>query len=146
MVHADLIRRLRALGVGHQWAFHSRKGTPVDLGNARRCYLHPAAAAIGVVIGGWHDFRQTLVRMMRRGGENPVVISGVVGHKSVEMAEVYDRASAADIGQALSLVGKQLQSPIETGRPQCFYCRGDIFAVHGFSGGGMVVRIRPLQP
>jgi integrase len=109
VVHADLIRRLRALGVGHQWVFHSRKGTPVDLGNARRRYLHPAAAAIGVVIGGWHDFRHTLVRMMRRGGENPVVISGVVGHKSVEMAaEVYDRASAADIGQALSLVGKQL--------------------------------------
>jgi integrase len=89
----------------------SLKGTPVDLGNARRRYLHPAAAAIGVVIGGWHDFRHTLVHMMRRGGKNPVVISGVVGHKSVEMAaEVYDRASAADIGQALSLVGKQLQS------------------------------------
>jgi len=109
VVHADLIRRLRALGVGHLWVFHSRKGTPVDLGNARRRYLHPAAAAIGVVIGGWHDFRHTLVRMMRRGGENPVVISGVVGHKSVEMAaEVYDRASAAEIGHALSLVGKQL--------------------------------------
>jgi hypothetical protein len=38
-----------------------------------------------------------------------VVISGVVGHKSVELAaEVYDRASAADIGQALCDVGKQL--------------------------------------
>jgi integrase len=109
VVHADLIRRLRALGVGQEWIFHSRAGTPVDLGNARRRHLHPAAAAIGVVIGGWHDFRHTLVRMMRRGGENPVVISGVVGHKSVEMAaEVYDRASVADIGQALSLVGKQL--------------------------------------
>jgi hypothetical protein len=47
--------------------------------------------------------------MMRRGGENPVVISGVVGHKSVALAaEVYDRASAADIAQALSGVGKQL--------------------------------------
>jgi integrase len=109
VVHADLIRRLRALGVGHQWVFHSRKGTPVYLCNAGRRYLHPVAAAIGFVIGGWHDFRHTLVRMMRRGGENPVVISGVVGHKSVKMAaEVYDRASAADIGHALSLVGKQL--------------------------------------
>jgi hypothetical protein len=47
--------------------------------------------------------------MMRRGGENPVVFPGVVGHKSVELAaEVYDRGSAADIGQALSVVGKQL--------------------------------------
>ena len=52
--------------------------------------------------------------MMRRGGENPVVISGVVGHKSVELAaEVYDRASAADIGQALSDVGKLLQNVLQ---------------------------------
>ena len=65
--------------------------------------------AIGVSVGGWHDFRHTLVRRMRRAGVNPVVISGVVGHKSVELApEVYDRASAADIGRALGLVGRQL--------------------------------------
>jgi methylmalonyl-CoA mutase cobalamin-binding subunit len=44
-----------------------------------------------------------------RRGVNPVVISGVVGHKNVELApEVYDRASAADIGRALGLVGTEL--------------------------------------
>jgi integrase len=108
-VHADLICRLRTLGEGQKWVFPSRAGTPISPGNARRRYLHPAAKAIGVKIGGWHDFRHTLVRTMRRGGVNPVVISGVVGHKSVELAaEVYDRASSADIGQALSLAGKQL--------------------------------------
>ena len=58
-------------------------------------------------IGGWHDFRHTIVRTMRRGGVNPVVISGVVGHSSVDLAaEVYDKASSAD--QALNLVGKKL--------------------------------------
>jgi methylmalonyl-CoA mutase cobalamin-binding subunit len=46
---------------------------------------------------------------MRKAGVHPVVVSGVVGHKSVTLAaEVYDRASAADIEQALNLVGKQL--------------------------------------
>jgi integrase len=109
VVHADLIRRMRALGVGHEWIFHSRSGTPVNLGNARRRYLHPATQAIGVRVGGWHDFRHTLVRTMRRGNVNPVVISGTVGHKSVELAaEVYDRASGADIGRALRYVGEQL--------------------------------------
>jgi integrase len=108
-VHADLIFRLRAMGKGKKWVFQSRAGTPMSPGNARRRYLHPAAKESGVNVGGWHDFRHTLVRMMRRGGVNPVVISGVVGHKNVQLAaEVYDRASSADIGQALSLAGKQL--------------------------------------
>jgi integrase len=107
--HADLVRRLRLLGAGHEWVFHSRKGTPINPGNARRRKLHPAAKGVGVRIGGWHDFRHTLVRKMRRGGVHPVVVSAVVGHKSVERApEVYDRANQSEIRDALGLVGKQL--------------------------------------
>jgi hypothetical protein len=49
------------------------------------------------------------VRTMRRAGVNPVVISGVVGHKSVELAaEVYDRADRNDIRLALGVMSKQL--------------------------------------
>lgn len=107
--HAELVQRLRALGEGHEWVFRSRKGTPINPGNARRRYLHPAATAAGVKIGGWHDFRHTLVRKMRKAGVHPVVISGVVGHKSVELAaEVYDKANSSEIRAALGLVGKQL--------------------------------------
>ena len=107
--HAELVGRLRSLGGNHKWVFRSRKGTPIDPGNARRRYLHPAAQAVGVKIGGWHDFRHTLVRKMRRGGVHPVVVSAVVGHKSVELApEVYDRATQSEIRDALGLVGKQL--------------------------------------
>jgi integrase len=109
VVHADIIQRIRGLGAGQKWVFHSRKGPPVNLGNARRRYLHPAAKAVGVQIGGWHDFRHTFVRRARRLGVNPVVISGVLGYKRVELAaEVYDRASAADIGQALCSVGAEM--------------------------------------
>jgi hypothetical protein len=39
-----------------EWIFHTKKGTRLSLGNARRRHLHPAATAISVKIGGWHDF------------------------------------------------------------------------------------------
>ena len=69
---------------------------PINSGNVRRCFLHPAA--VGVNIGGWHDFRHILTRMMRRAGVNAVVVSGTLGHKKVKLAaEVYDRASSTDI-------------------------------------------------
>jgi integrase len=109
MVHAELIRRMRGLGQGQEWIFHTKNETLLGLGNARRRHLHPAAKAIGVKIGGWHDFRHTMNRMMRRIGVDPVVRSSVMGHKNVELAqEVYDKASPADIRDALSWVGKQL--------------------------------------
>jgi hypothetical protein len=50
--HAELVRRLRELGKDHEWVFYSRKGTPINPGNARRRYLHPAAEAVGIKIGG----------------------------------------------------------------------------------------------
>jgi integrase len=107
--HVELVRRLRALGKNHEWIYHSRKNTPINPGNARRRYLHPAAEAIGIKLSGWHDFRHSLIRTMRRGGVHPVVVSAVVGHKRVELApEVYNRATRDEIRAALGVVGKQL--------------------------------------
>jgi len=79
VVHADLIRPIRVSGVGKKWVFQSRAGTPVDSGNVRRRFLHPAE--VGVKFGGWHQFRHTLTRMMRRAGVNAVMVSGTLGHK-----------------------------------------------------------------
>jgi integrase len=84
VVHAELIRRMRGLSQGQRWIIHNKKGNLLSLGNARRRHLHPAAQAIGVKIGGWHDFRHTMNRMMRRIGVDPVIRSGVMGHKNVE--------------------------------------------------------------
>jgi hypothetical protein len=50
--HADLIRRIRALGEGHEWVFRSRTGTPINPGNTLRRYLHPATEAVGVAHRG----------------------------------------------------------------------------------------------
>jgi integrase len=77
--HADLIRRIRALGVGHERVFRSRKGTPINPGNTLRRYLHPATEAVGVHIGGFHDFRHTLNRTLLREGIRPSVISDALG-------------------------------------------------------------------
>jgi integrase len=99
-----------ATGEGHEWVFHSRKGTPLNPGNARRRHLHPAAKALGIRVGGWHDFRHTLIRKMRRGGVHPVVVSAVVGHKRVELApKVYDRATLDEKRKALGVGGRELR-------------------------------------
>jgi hypothetical protein len=37
-------------------------------------YLKPAAAEVGLQIGGWHDLRHTLNRTLLRAGVHPVVI------------------------------------------------------------------------
>jgi integrase len=113
VVHGDLIRRMRSLGDGQQWIFRSRANTPINLGNARRRYLHPTAAAIGVKIGGWHDFRHSLKRQLRRAGVDPVVVRDTLGHSKVEQQDVYDQARRAEVGDALRMVGKQLEPNVE---------------------------------
>lgn len=113
--HAELIQRMRTLGEGHKWVFHNRrKDTPLNLGNARRRYLQPAAKKAGVHIGGWHDFRHALQSKLRRGGVDPVVRAGVMGHSRVELGpEVYDKASLDEKRAALTLVAKDLQANVQ---------------------------------
>lgn len=54
-------------------------------------------------------FREANFALAGIGRVNPVVASGTVGHKRVELApEVYDRSSQSEIREALGLVGKQL--------------------------------------
>jgi integrase len=107
--HAELIQRLRKLGEGKKWIFQSRAGTPIDHNNARGRYLKPAAAAVGVQIGGWHDFRHTLSRTLRRAGVHPVVIKDTLHHSKVDLAmNVHDKASAEDIRAGLRVVSKKL--------------------------------------
>lgn len=107
--HAELIRRLRKLGEGKKWVFQSGTGTVADHNNARRRLLKPAAAAVGVEIGGWQDFRHTLSRTMRRAGVHPVVIKDTLHHSKVDLAmNVYDKASAEDIRDGLRIASKKL--------------------------------------
>jgi integrase len=104
--HAELVKRLRQLGDGHELIFRSRRGTPVDPHNGLLRQLHPAAAAIGLKLGGWHDFRHTFNTVMRRAGVQTKVRSAALGHNKrtgVLADDVYDHASEAEVRQALVL-------------------------------------------
>src|SRR5579871_1265824 len=107
--HAELIRRLLKLGEGKKWIFQSRAGTPIDHNNARKRHLKPAATAVGVQIGGWHDFRHTLSRTLCRAGVHPVVIKDTLGHSKVDLAmNVYDKARVEDRRAGLKVVTEKL--------------------------------------
>jgi len=105
-IHAELVRRLRQLGEGHDWIFRTRRGTPVDPHNGLARKLHPAAKAIGIKVGGWHDFRHTFTTAMRRAGVHAKVLSKVLGHgKSTGnlALDVYDHTDDNDIRKALAM-------------------------------------------
>jgi integrase len=85
----------------------------MNLGNARKRKLHPTAAAIGIKVGGWHDFRHTLKRRMRRAGVDPVIVRDTLGHSRVAQQDAYDQARRAEVGDALRLVGLQLEPNVE---------------------------------
>lgn len=104
--HAELVKRLRQLGDGHEFIFHSRKGTPIDPHNGLMRKLHPACKTIGIKLGGWHDLRHTLNTAMRRAGVHAKVRSAALGHNKrtgVLADDVYDHASEAEVRQALIL-------------------------------------------
>jgi hypothetical protein len=49
-----------------------------------------------------------ITRKMRRAGVHPIVVRDTLGHKQVKQQEAYDVAKRNEVGNALSLVGKQL--------------------------------------
>lgn len=106
---AKLVERLRTLGEGHEWVFRSGAGTPINPGNGLKRYVRPAANSLGIVFGGWHDFRHTLSTTLRRSGVHPKVVSDILGHKKVNLAmDVYDRTDVGDLEQPLEAVSSRL--------------------------------------
>ena len=104
----ELLSRMRLLS-NTGWVFRSRGGTPINPGNALKRYVHPAAKALGITIGGWHDFRHTVTTTMRRNGVHPKVISGILGHSSVALAmNTYDHLEVEDFRQPLEHVAGEL--------------------------------------
>lgn len=79
------------------------------INNARKRYLNPSAAALGLQVGSWHDFRHTLTRTLRRTGVHPVVIKDTLHHSKVDLAmNRYDKPSAEDIRAGLTVVSRKL--------------------------------------
>lgn len=107
----DRVRSLKAKFPKGDWVFQSTSGTTINPGNAMKRYIHPAAKNLGIRLGGYHDFRHTLCTNLRRSGTHPKVVSGILGHKKVNLAmDVYDRVGVEDFAAPLSAVVKELVS------------------------------------
>jgi integrase len=107
-IPAPLLQRLRALG-GEDWIFRSRENTPIDPGNALKRYIRPVTKALGIPLGGWHDFRHTLTTGLLRSGVFPKVVSDILGHSDVEITlNVYDHPETENFRKPLAAVADQL--------------------------------------
>ena len=72
--------------------------------------MRPVVKELGIPIGGWHDFRHTLVTGLRKKKWAVKVISEIVGHSSTRTTEqIYDHADAEDFRSALGEVASELQ-------------------------------------
>jgi hypothetical protein len=54
--------------------------TPVNPGNAPKRYLRTVAEALGIALGGWHDFEPTLTTGLLPNGVSPTEVSKILGH------------------------------------------------------------------
>jgi integrase len=103
-----LLCRMRALGNG-EWIFRSKRGTPINPGNAMLLYIRPIVAELGLLIGGWHDFRHTLSTRLWKNGLSPKVRADILGHSSVQTtSEIYDHADREDFRSALGEIASEL--------------------------------------
>ncbi len=101
-IDPNLLERMRQHG-GSDLIFTSTTGTHIEPRNALRRYVQPASRELGIKIGGFHDFRHSLTTQMRRNGTHAKVISGILGHATVDLAlNVYDHADVEDFKQPLA--------------------------------------------
>ena len=106
-IPAVLLERMQLLG-GGEWIFRSKAGTPVDPKNAAHRYLRPAAKALGIRLGGWHDFRHTLsTHLLKRYPTK--VVSDLLGHSDVRTTlAIYQHVETEDFREPLNRMADEL--------------------------------------
>jgi integrase len=99
----ERVNALRSRLPNSEWMFCSETSTtPVNPGNALKRYIRPVVKGLGISLGGWHDLRHTPTTTLRRDGVDPKIVSGILGHRKVNIAlDVYDHATAQDFRQSL---------------------------------------------
>ena len=87
----------------------SLENTPINPGNALQRHIRPVTKALGIPLGGWHDFRHTLTTGLQRSGISPKVVSDILGHSDVEITlNVYDHPETENFRKPLAAVADQL--------------------------------------
>lgn len=96
------------------WVFQSRDGTPVNPGNALKRYIRPVVKALGLSIGGWHDFRHTLATRLLTTGTPLKIASGILGHSDARATLGYQHPCPEDFRAALEEVASQMLCDVTT--------------------------------
>jgi integrase len=98
---------MRLLGDG-EWIFRSGTDTPVNPGNTLKRNIRPVLKALGIKIGGWHDFRHTLATHSLKQWPTKAV-SDILGHSSVVTTmRVYQHTRTEDFRGPLDQIASQL--------------------------------------
>jgi integrase len=111
-----LISRMRALK-NSEYVFSSRKGTPVNPGNALKRYVAPAAEKLGIELDGWHAFRRTVATRLLRSGESPKLVSGILGNSVEILLKAYDLPEIESFRVPLAQVAEQLLPTVTNSAP-----------------------------
>jgi integrase len=99
-----LTERLQVLPRNGPYIFAARNGAPLNPGNWLKREVRPKATALGLQLGGWHDFRHATATRLRKHGVHPRVVASILGHSKVQLAmEVYDHVDQTDMAAALQL-------------------------------------------
>lgn len=88
-IPAVLLERMRKVG-GFEYVFRSRRGTPVNPGNALKRYVRPVAEKLGIQLDGWHAFRRTVATTLLRRGESAKLVSDILGNSVEILLKSYD--------------------------------------------------------
>jgi len=108
---ADLVAMLKTVPrlVGSPYVFHHRRLPVKDIKTA----FNAACVRAGLTNFRFHDLRHCAVTNLRKAGVNDGVIMAISGHKTTHMLRRYDKIDRGDKREALDLVRKKYDIPVE---------------------------------
>ena len=111
-IPALLLERMRKLGEG-EWIFKAQNGAPLNPCNAAHRYIRPATRALGIKLGGWHDFRHTLSTRLLSNRYPTKVVSELLGHSDVQTTlKTYHHVETENFRAPLAEIAGQLLSDV----------------------------------
>jgi integrase len=98
---------MRLLGDG-KWIFRTSKATPVNPGNVLKRKIRPVLEELGIMIGGWHDFRHTLATTSLKQWPTKFVSDILARLSVVTTTKVHQHTMTEDFRGPLDQIASQL--------------------------------------
>jgi integrase len=101
------------------WLSVSGISISANPGNVLKRHVRPAAESLGILLGGWHDFRHSVATKMLRAGVSPKIVSELLGHADVSITlNTYDHVDLEAFRAPLDHAADQLLRDVtQSGTP-----------------------------